>query len=258
VNYTTDFKVLVTRPEKQAENLCYLLEQIGATPVKMPVLKIVAVESITKTREVLSELQRYQWLIFVSANAVNFALDANNGKIPNLLDIKVIAIGQATAGALKNAGIDVDLIPKQGFNSEAVLALPELQQIRGVHCLIIRGQGGRELLRQTLEKRGAQVDYLEVYQRILPKVDTQPVHQLLDRKKLDVITVTSVEVLNNLLKILGSKKRQLFSIPLVVISQRIGKMAAELGFQQIIISQQPTDSALVEAIQKGRRSVRSN
>jgi len=258
VNYTTDFKVLVTRPEKQAENLCFLLEQIGAKPVKMPVLKIVAVEPIAKIREALSDIQQYQWLIFVSANAVNFALSANNGKIPNLLGSKIIAIGQATASALKNVGIDVDLVPKQGFNSEAVLALPELQQFNGVACLIVRGQGGRELLRETLEERGARVEYLEVYRRMLPKVDTNPVYNLLDKKELDVVTITSVEALNNLLKILGSKKLQLFSIPLVVISERIGKMAAELGFKQIIISQQPTDTALVEAIQKGRRSVRSN
>ncbi len=257
MNYTTDLKVLVTRPEKQAENLCHLLEQTGAIAVKMPVLKIVPTEPVAKTRAVLSRIHHYQWLIFVSANAVNFALGANNGKIPNLQDIKVIAIGRATSSALKNAGIDVDLMPKQGFNSEAVLALPELQQIKGDRCLIVRGQGGRELLRQTLEKRGAQVDYLEVYQRILPKVNTSAVNKLLDKNELDIITITSVEALNNLLKILGSKKQQLFSIPLVVMSERIGKIAVELGFQHIIISQQPTDTALVEAIQQGRRSVRS-
>lgn len=257
MNCITDLKVLVTRPEKQAENLCFLLEQMGAIPVKMPVLEIVPLESDARIREVLTGIQAYQWLIFVSANAVNFVLDANNGKIPDLQDIKVIAIGKATANALQNVGIAADLVPKQGFNSEAVLALPELQHIKGVCFLIIRGLGGRELLRETLIKRGARVDYLEVYQRIKPKVDTSPVEKLLYKQDLGAIIVTSVEALNNLLKILGTKKLQLFSIPLVVISERIGKIAAELGFQEIIISQQPTDSALVEAIQKGRRSVRS-
>jgi len=251
-------KVLVTRPDKQAGNLCSLLERIDAIPVRLPVLELVGIEPATKIREVLDEIQRYRWLFFVSANAVNFALRANNGKIPNLQESCVIAIGQATAKALQNAGINVDLVPDQGFNSEAVLALPELQQVQGENCLIIRGRGGRELLRETLEMRGARVEYLEVYQRIQPQVDIIPVNKLLDNNELDVITITSTEALKNLLNILESKKQQLFSIPLVVMSKRIGKMAVELGFQQVIISQQPSDTALVKAILNGGRSVRSN
>lgn len=254
----SNLKVLVTRPEKQAEKLCALLNKIGMIPVKLPVLEIVASEEEVKIREILSQLHYYQWLFFVSVNAVNFTLRANNGKIPKLQGVGVIAIGQATASALRNVGINVDLMPERGFNSEAVLALPELQQLSGKSCLIVRGKGGRELLPETLKKRGAKVDSLEVYQRVQPKVDVNHVENLLDNNELDVITITSVEALINLLKIFGSNKQLLFSIPLVVISERIGKVAKQLGFTQIVISEQPSDTALVKAILNGGGSVRSN
>lgn len=250
--------VLVTRPKNQAENLCTLIEQIGGKPVRFPVLEIIPVAPTDEIKRILNTLGQYQWLFFVSSNAVNFALRANNGKIDNAQPVRIVAVGQATAGALRNAGVNVDLVPEQGFNTEAILAMPQLQDLNGQSCLIVRGQGGRELLAQTLEERGAQVYYLEVYQRIMPEIDAGPIEKLLHQNQLDAIIITSGEALNNLLKMFDSSvHQQLLATPLAVISQRIGKLAMDQGFKQVFVAEQPADTSLVKAIVNGEKCGRS-
>ncbi len=242
----------------QADNLCALIEQSGGIPIRFPVLDIIPAELNEKIKSILNALQHYQWLFFVSTNAVNFALRANNGKIDIPQHVDIVAVGQATAKALRNAGLNVDLVPEQGFNTEAILSMPQLQTLNGQSCLIVRGQGGRELLAQTLEQRGAQVYYLELYRRIMPEIDTGPVERLLHQNKLDVITITSGEALKNLLKMLDSSvHHQLLATPLAVISQRIRQLAIELGFKQVFVSEQPADTALVKAIVNGEKCGRS-
>jgi uroporphyrinogen-III synthase len=241
-------RILVTRPEHQADNLSRLIEQRGGIAVRFPALEIVSRDDnqITAT---LANLDRFQWVIFISANAVNFALKANSGKIPRTKSVRFAAVGQATAQAMKMAGLTVDLVPEQGYSSEALLAMPQLQQVGGLHCLIVRGEGGREQLATTLRDRDAEVDYLEVYKRIIPRIDSSPVVELLEQHCLDAITVTSVEALQNLNVMLGDKNNKLLLlIPLVVVSDRIGCIATDMGFNQISVTENPLDTAILETV----------
>ncbi len=247
-------RILVTRPEHQAENLSRLIEEQGGVAVRFPTLEIVAKDVTNDIKNTLTNLNQYQWIIFISVNAVNFALQANNGKIAEFisatcrLTVKFAAVGQATAQAMKRAGLPVDLMPTDDFSSEALLAMPELHQLEGRHCLIIRGEGGREQLADTLQSRGAKVTYLEVYKRIMPRIDSSLIDSMLQQHCLDVITVTSVEALQNLNLILGNKIKQLSLIPLVVISDRIRHIAADLGFNRIAVTDKPSDAAILETV----------
>lgn len=240
--------ILVTRPEHQAENLSRLIVEHEGIAVRFPTLEIVS-RNDNRIKPTLANLDRFQWVIFISANAVNFALKANSGKIPRTKSVHFVAVGQATAQAMKMAGLPVDLVPEYGYNSEALLAMPELQQIEGQNLLIVRGEGGREQLATTLRSRGAEVDYLEVYKRIIPRVDSSPVVKLLAQQKLDVITVTSAEALQNLSIMLGEKNNKLLSlIPLVVVSDRIRRQAFDMGFNRIAVADRPTDTAILETV----------
>jgi uroporphyrinogen-III synthase len=224
-----DVHVLVTRPEHQAENLSRLIEQQGGIAVRFPTLEIVSKDDAGQIKATLANLDRFQWVIFISANAVNFALKANSGKIGRSEPVRFAAVGQATAQAMKLAWLPVDLVPEKGYNSEALLAMPQLQQVEGQSVLIVRGEGGREHLAATLRSRGAEVDYLEVYKRVIPKIDSSPVAELLEQHRLDVITVTSAEALQNLSLMLDKKNNKLLSlIPLVVVSDRIRCIAADM------------------------------
>jgi uroporphyrinogen-III synthase len=242
-------RVLVTRPAHQAENLSRLIQERGGEAVRFPVLNIVARDNIDEVQDALKSLEKFQWVVFISPNAVNFALKANNGKIGRLKTVRFAAVGRATAQALEAAGLTVGAVPEQGYTSEALLAMPQMQQIRGQSCLIVRGEGGREELANTLRSRGADVQYLEVYKRAIPSIDNSQVVQLLTQHRLDVITVTSGEALQNLLIMLGEKNHQLLlPIPMVVVSDRIGQLAAGMGFKRIAVTENPADTAILETV----------
>jgi uroporphyrinogen-III synthase len=242
--------VLVTRPAHQAENLSRLIDERGGVAVRFPTLAIVALEDSCTIQNTLAHLDKYQWLIFISANAVTMhSYQSDGGKIEKFKSVRIAAIGKATAQALGLAGLPVDLVPEGGYNTEALLAMPQMQQMRGQSCLIVRGEGGREELATTLRKRGANVEYLDIYKRIIPGIDSTQVSLLLAQDKLDVITVTSGEALQNLLIMLEEKHHQrLFVVPLVVISNRIRQIAAGMGFKRIAVTNCPSDVAILEKV----------
>jgi uroporphyrinogen-III synthase len=253
----TGAHILVTRPEHQANNLSLLIEQQGGIAVRFPTLEIVGRDNAEHVRTALENPDKYHWVIFISANAVNFALKANGGKIartksslaPHLQKGRFAAVGKSTAQAMKMAGLSVDLVPEKNYNSEALLAMPELQQVQKQNILIVRGEGGHEQLATTLRSRGAEVSYLEVYKRIVPRIDSSHLVKLLEQKKIDVITVTSAEALQNLCLMLDNKNNKLLSlIPLVVVSDRIRCIAADMGFNRIAVTDSPTDTAILETV----------
>ena len=243
-------RVLVTRPEHQAENLSRLIEEQGGIAVRFPTLEIVATDNVDRIKDALANPDLFQWVIFISANAVNFALKANGGKIARTKSVRFAAVGQATAQAMTMAGLTVDLVPDNGYNSEALLAMPQLQQVEGQHVLIVRGESGREQLATTLRNRGAEVNYLEVYKRVIPRIDSSSVVKLLAQHSLDVITVTSVEALQNLNLMLDEKNNNklLSLIPLVVVSDRIGQQAFDMGFNRVTVTSSPIDTAILETV----------
>ncbi len=240
--------VLVTRPRHQADNLCQLIEQQGWNAIRFPTLQIVAVDK-PAIKQQLTTLSQYDWLIFISANAVNFALSANNGKIEPFLDCYIAAVGKATEKTLKTAGLLVQLIPDTQFNTEGLLETAEMHNVNTKSCLIIRGQGGRETLANSLRDRGAEVDYMEVYIREKPThVDTTAI-QLLQSGKLTAITMNSGEALKNLLAIIDLELHQnLFLVPIIVISNRLKDIAKKTGFKYIAVAKSPDDSAITETL----------
>jgi uroporphyrinogen-III synthase len=241
-------QILVTRPQPQAANFARLIEQHGGCPVIFPTLEICPVENSQTIKQTLENLKTYQWLIFVSVNAVNFAVTANNGKIDKFKHTKIAAVGKATAKALENLGLTVDLVPDSGFNSEALLETPALKNVQNQKVLIVRGVGGRETLADTLKQRGASVDYVEVYQRQLPEADPTPVVNLLKTQQLDWVTITSTEALQNLVIMLKPYHTLLMNIPLLVISERIKQIAQTLGFSRVVVSGGPDETAILNTI----------
>ena len=251
--------ILVTRPAAQAETLCRLIEQHQGNALRFPTLEIQIAEVDPGSIERALECN---WLIFTSTNAVDFAVKAFGGKMNDLYSVQLAAVGQATAEALRKAGLNVACVPKTEFSSEGLLAEPGMQAVSGQRVMIVRGVGGREKLAQTLRSRGAVVDYLEVYQRCKPELDNTALVTSLSDDCLSAITITSTEALQNLLAMVDEASGvRLRKLPLVVVSERIAALAQELGFTQIAVSQQPTDAAILETLTtllNGDDSGRSN
>ena len=238
--------VLVTRPAHQADALCALIEKQGWNAIRFPTLDIVAVDN-DNIRQQLQTLEQWHWLIFISTNAVNFALGSNNGKIERFKKCSIAAVGKATEKALRAAGLSVDLIPETHFNTEGLLATQEMKGIEGKNCLIVRGQGGREVLADCLRERGAKVEYLEVYSRKIPACDTSRVSEMLRQGTLNAVTITSGDALNNLLSMINTNLHEkLQAVPLIVISNRIKELAEKIGFKKIAVTENPGDAAIIK------------
>ncbi|MGD8567258.1 MAG: uroporphyrinogen-III synthase [Gammaproteobacteria bacterium] len=239
--------VVVTRPAHQAEGLCRLIETNGGTALRFPVLDIAGPADQTAVAATINRLAAFDIAVFISPNAVQWGLKL----IDNWpADIKVAAVGRGSARELTRQGMEPDIFPEQQFNSEALLALEDLQQVAGKRIIIFRGEGGRELLADILRGRGAQVEYLECYRRVRPTIDPALLTVPLQQGTVDILTVTSSEGLENLLAMTGEAVRSVLTqLPLIVVSDRTRERARELGFQApIILARQASDDALLEAV----------
>lgn len=242
------FGVLVTRPAHQAGALCDRIAAAGGRPVRFPLLTIHDLTTSPAVDARLARLSDYQLAIFISPNATSLGLQAikRHGGVPP--GLKLATVGQGSARMLHQI-LDrrPDIVPEQRFDSEGLLALPALQEVAGKRILILRGEGGRELLADTLRRRGATVDYVELYRREAPSPDVAEQDWL---EKTDIITITSSEALQNLVSLTpADDKSQLLAKPLVVVSERTAALARELGFRQpAMLSESAGDESILQAL----------
>lgn len=246
--------VLVTRPEPQAAPLVRLLEQLGARVFLLPAIEIVAADDRPQLRASLGPIDRFDWVLFVSANAVRFGTFLLDARHPP----KIAAVGPATAAAVGNAGFTVSLVPAGGFDSEALLATPELNDVARRRVLIVRGDGGRELLGDELRRRGAEVAYAEVYQRrcAQPAPGVVPaVEQAWSEGRIHVVTATSAELLRCLVEILSQEGRErLAKSVLLAGGARIADAARAMGHEgEIVVAHAADDAHLTDALIEWRR-----
>jgi uroporphyrinogen-III synthase len=244
-------RIVVTRPTAQALNLVDLIRAAGGEPIALPLLEIAPAVDATALARTIARLADYALAIFVSPNAVaHFVaqLRAQGGWPPAL---RAAAIGGSTAAALADAGVSSIVAPAGRFDSEALLELPELSAtaIVGRRVLIVRGNGGRELIAETLHERGAIVDAVAAYERS-PAPSAAAIVSLLRNKKLDALTISSSEGLRVLFAMLDTDAcASLRATPTFVSHQRINALAVELGLRRVILTA-PGDAALVAELCK--------
>jgi len=241
--------VLVTRPAHQAHHLCQLIEEQGGSTMVLPALQINPTADRPAMRAAVGPIDRYHLVIFVSPNAVRFGGEL----IAQRRDLRIAAIGKATAHSLNVAGYRVSVVPSTGTDSEALLASTGLQHMAGQRVLIVRGKGGRELLGDTLRERGAEVVYAEVYEREPAHPSKQALDQLEETWRhggIRVYTATSSELLEALVGILAPGCRDLMdSTSLLTGAARVADRATRLGLgSPVILADGPDDESLVAAL----------
>ena len=241
--------VIVTRPLAQAQLLMQTLESRLATTVHFPVINICEAENIADVKQQFENIANFQFIIFISTNAVHYGISIINELNVELGNCKLAAVGPATKSTLESYGYKVDIVPQSEFNSEALLAESAFTNIAGQKILIVRGQGGREHLRQTLESRNAHVEYAEVYQRRLPK-NRNPI----DLSQLPIgdcaVLLYSAESAQNLWSLCSRDEQQwLKKVTFIIASQRIAEAASRVGYaNNSIIAENPSDQAILAAL----------
>lgn len=226
-------RVWITRPEHQSQSLSALVRAAGGEVLIVPAIEISKKPIPDTERQLLADLAEGDIAIFVSRNAAGFIGQVLKDPRSRFSGVTVLAVGSGTRDALLQEGIDAVISPASGSGSEALLELGVLQEasVRGRNIVILRGAGGRELLRETLLQRGAKVGIVELYYRRKPQLSAATVKNLWHQSPPDVIVITSGDGLKNLVDITPGRYREiLFNAPLVVISDRVRELALASGF----------------------------
>lgn len=240
--------IVVTRPPGQSAHLAQLIAAGGGTPIVFPLILIRPAAHPEAARARLAGIASYDWVVFVSANAVEHACALLPGGAGLPEDLPAAAVGAGTARALVARGCRQVLVPAERFDSEGLLALPELADVGGRRVLIVRGAGGRELLGETLARRGARVEYAECYERAGTDASPQPLLDAWARGALHAVTITSSEALRHLHALLPpSGRRFLRATPLFVTHERMREAAGALGLDDVVMAR-PGDDGLYAAL----------
>ena len=228
--------VLVTRPEHQSHRLAELIRSLGGEPLLFPAIEIVA-QPDAATAPVLKRLALFDLAIFISPNAARLAMQriAQAGGLPG--GLRLAALGPGTAAELKKFGVREMITPEADFDSEALLEAMSGLQFAGKSVVIFRGQGGRELLGESLRQRGAEVEYVECYRRARPRHDLAELMPQWQRGRLGACLATSSEIVINLFDMAGEACRPwLCQTPMFVSHPRVAATAFVFGIRTVFVA----------------------
>ena len=232
-------RILNTRPLPQGKQLSQSIADAGGVSIEFPT---IAIEPTTDNwLSAMPDLTKVSLAIFISPNAVGYFFSRlKQQQIAWQQTLKVIAVGNGSAAALAALHIRVDYIPAIA-DSEHLLQLNVLQQINNQQVLLIKGEGGRPLVGETLLARGAQLSSLAVYRRVIPTIAQEYSNSLWHDDGVDIILFTSQQAMHNLFALFGDNARAwLCSKPCIVISKRLAKEAFSLGITTVLISRHDT------------------
>jgi uroporphyrinogen III methyltransferase/synthase len=243
--------VLVTRPGHQSRDMLRELHTLGASTLSQPAIEISAPKSWEKVDEALAELATYDWLVFSSANGVNYFLNRlleNGQDLRALRNCQLATIGPATADALGRFYLHADMQPDE-YRAEA-LAEELAIQARGKRMLLVRASRGREVLGEMLAEAGALVSQVVVYESRDVAEPTERVLKLLRAGKIDWITVTSSAIARSLVRMFGEDLRK---SKLAAISPLTAEVLAEAGHTASAVATEYTTAGVVEAIAAAKK-----
>lgn len=244
-------RIVVTRPAGQADSLCEAIAARGGIAVRFPVLTIAPVADTSDLEAALARLDDFDLAFFVSPNAVQHALGFILARRAWPAHVVVATVGKGSERALHGYGFAHVVAPQSGFDSESVLALPEFDEraVRGRRVVIFRGDGGRDLLGDTLKQRGACVSYVTCYRRQRPDVDPQPLVAMAQQRQIAAITLTSSEGVGHFAALLGRDGMAVArAIPVFASHPRIAACARAAGFADVIETA-PGDAGLIAALE---------
>jgi uroporphyrinogen III methyltransferase / synthase len=249
--------VVITRAASQAGEFATELESFGAAVVVCPTIEIGDPESYARLDEAIDHLYGYDWLIFTSVNGVDFflrRLSTLGRSVEQLDELKVCAIGEATAERLRQAHVHVDVIPSE-FKAEGVFAALNQfvgghAQLLGLNFLLPRAAIARDYLPKALEQSGARVDVVPTYRTIIPpNLDRGRLSAML-AGNADCIAFTSSSTVKNLGLLFDTTdlSETLKGLTIACIGDITAATAEEYGLHVDIQPQQFTIAALASAI----------
>jgi uroporphyrinogen III methyltransferase/synthase len=240
--------VVVTRAREQAQEMCALLEELGAEPIEFPAIAVVPPADCTPLDEAIAALDRYDWVVFTSVNGVRSFWDrlATLGKNRGALaGVHIAAIGPATARALRDRGVAADFVPAKYVAEEIAAGLGD---VRGQRFLLPRADLAREALARLLREAGAAVDELVAYRTVAGEGGSD-VRAMLQRGEIDAVTFTSSSTVRYFLQRIGPEATRLLDGVLIAcIGPITARTAQQLGLHADVVAEEYTVGGLVRSL----------
>ena len=243
--------IVVTRPGSRASTLLVRLADEGADAVHFPTISIDPPDVPLSIDALRPDVNQCDIVIFISPNAVSYGLPVI-GQAGGLSDnTRIAAVGRSTAEELARHDKPADYVPESGASSEALLDVLAAEDVAGQKILIFRGNGGRELLAETLRARGAHVRYIECYRRGLADTDPDILAKLWSGNGIDALIVSSADGLRNLHSLVNAADHdRLRATPVYVVSPAMVELCGNLGYNSIILMDSPRDDDVLSALRK--------
>ena len=249
-NKLAGLRILNTRPLEQSLLLSQAICDAGGRSIDLPTLAIEP--TANDWFNSLPNLASIKHSIFISTNAVNFffkPLEQRNVAWP--ISIQNTVVGKATAATLAKWKVRIDNIPTIG-DSEHLLQLDALQKVKNQTILLVKGEGGRMDITDTLLSRGANLSSLTVYRRVLPNISPQLPQSLWHDDAVDIILFTSQQAIHNIFTMFGKDAHSwICNKPCLVISERLKETAYQFGIRTIIVSSYDTILNTLEHYNQG-------
>lgn len=253
-----DRTIVITRARAQAAEFASDLERLGARVVSCPTIEIVEPESYALLDQALENLYGYDWLIFTSVNGVDHFIrrfESLGRDIDELDELRVCAIGEATAVRLRDARIHVDVVPEH-FNAEATFAALEKyvggrEGLEHLNILLPRAAIARDYLPDALEDAGARVDVVPAYRTVAPQTSERGrLEAMLAGGGIDCITFTSASTVGNFAQLFDTTDLSQFlrGVSVACIGDITAATAAEYGLRTDILPAEFTVPSLTLAI----------
>jgi uroporphyrinogen III methyltransferase/synthase len=245
-------RILITRAREQASGFAELLEGQGAEVLEFPLIAFAPPKTWTSLEQAVARLESYRWVIFTSANGVDaffLRLRALRQDARRLGAVKICAIGPATAEALEKHSIVPDVVPAE-YRAEGIIEAFKQHDLRGARILLPRAEVARDLLPVELEKLGATVEVVPVYRTVKAGSDGELLKQLLQDRKIDLVTFTSSSTVTSFVELLQKEdmKALLEGVRIACIGPITAETAQRFGFATDILPMQYTIPSLVDAI----------
>ncbi|AAU36882.1 uroporphyrinogen-III synthase [[Mannheimia] succiniciproducens] len=242
--------VLVTRPAEKGIQLVDMLNKSGVAALHLPFFNITAGRELNDLPNKFNQLKPNDYVVAVSQSAVDFAAETlQNTGFHWRTDLQYFTVGQQTALHFASLSEQPVHYPFLSENSEGMLALAQMQNLKGKNVLLLRGNSGRELFPQQVLARGGDIDILECYQRQPIDYDNVEQTSICKRAGIQTIVVTSGELLNTLIQFVPENEYDwLRSCQLVVVSTRIENMARKFGWTDIVVSPKADNNTLLQTI----------
>jgi uroporphyrinogen III methyltransferase / synthase len=239
-------RVLLTRTEKDNEELGRPLEELGASVLSLPCIQIAPPENWEALAAALDSLSSYDWIVFTSRHSVRALFDRTRSHIDLPVGMKVAAVGRGTERELRARGVKVDLLPKHGSADDLALAL-ESTGMEGRRILLPSGDIARPELAEGLKRAGAYVDAVIAYRTVKPRTFDRRILEGLRSGRVDVVVLASPSAAHNLLEAVGGAE-SLKGPRIVCIGETTAKAAEENGLPEVVRAENPSPEGIVEAV----------